>query len=574
MDPAASDTWSRLIDNLWQTNPMSRLLPISPGEITRSYQQIWLDALKNPDRALAAYAEFATRSSQIWTNAALQMWGVAPAQEQPVAAPEPGDKRFAAPDWQRNAAFDALKQSYLLAATSLLKSAADVEGLDRAEQRKLQFYLRQFVDAISPTNSLFTNPQVIHETIESGGQNLVNGTRHLLRDLAAGEISMTDKDAFTPGRNLALTPGQVVHRNKLIELIQYTATTDQVQSVPVLFIPPWINKFYILDMQPHNSLIKFLVDQGFSVFVISWKNPDASMEDTTFDDYLELGPLSALDVVKEITRSPTVHPVGYCIGGTLLSMTLPYLAAQRDTSVKAATFLVALQDFTEVGDTAVFIDEPQVAYMEQQMLERGYLESRSMATMFNMLRANDLIWSNVVNNYLLGKDPPAFDLLYWNADGTRMARAAHSFYIRHTYLENNLIKPNHVALKGVPIDLGKIRQDIYAVGTEQDHIVPWRSAWRITQLASGKSRFVVGGSGHIAGVINPPTRGRGYWSNPEPAANPDAWMAGAARHEGSWWSDWLEWLRPRSGKQVAPPPLGSAAHPPLTPAPGTYVLER
>ncbi|MDQ6672990.1 MAG: class I poly(R)-hydroxyalkanoic acid synthase [Chloroflexota bacterium] len=570
---APTDAWTRMIDNLWQANPMSRLLPLSPGEVSKALQQIWLDALKNPNRGMVAYADFVAQSTQLWTTTSLQMWGVAMPQAKPVATPEPGDKRFSAPDWQRNAAFDAIKQSYLLGATSLLKSAAEVEGLDRSQQRKIQFYLRQFVDAISPTNSLFTNPQVIHETIESGGKNLVNGTQHLLRDLAAGEIKMTDKEAFTPGRNLAMTDGQVVHRNKLIELIQYTPTTDKVHSVPLLFIPPWINKFYILDMQPQNSLIKFLVDQGFTVFVISWKNPDASMEDTTFDDYLELGPLAAMEVVKEITGSATVNPVGYCIGGTLLSMTLPYLAAKRDSSVKAATFLVALQDFAEVGDTAVFIDEPQVAYMEQQMLQRGYLESRSMATMFNMLRANDLIWSNVVNNYLLGKEPPAFDLLYWNADGTRMARAAHSFYIRHTYLENNLIKPNHVSLKGVPIDLGQIRQDIYAVGTEQDHIVPWRSAWRITQLATRKSRFVVGGSGHIAGVINPPTRGRGYWTNPKAAANADAWMEGATRHDGSWWSDWLEWLRPRSGKQGPPPSVGSKAHPPLVAAPGTYVLE-
>ncbi len=571
---AHTDAWTRMIDYLWQANPMSRLLPLSPGEVSHALQQIWLDALKNPNRGMATYADFVAQSTQLWTTATLQMWGLATPQAKPVATPEPGDKRFSSPDWQRNAAFDAVKQSYLLGATTLLKSAAEVEGLDRSEQRKLQFYVRQFVDAISPTNSLFTNPQVIHETIESGGKNLVSGTQHLLRDLAAGEISMTDKAAFSPGRNLATTPGQVVHRNKLVELIQYTPTTNKVQSVPLLFIPPWINKYYILDMQPQNSLIKFLVDQGFTVFVISWRNPDASMEDTTFDDYLELGPITAIDVIKEITGSPTVTPVGYCIGGTLLSMTLPYLAAKGDTSVNAATFLVALQDFAEVGDTAVFIDEPQVAYMEQQMLQRGYLESRSMATMFNMLRANDLIWSNVVNNYLLGKEPPAFDLLYWNADGTRMARAAHSFYIRHTYLENNLIKSNRVALKGVPIDLGQIRQDIYAVGTEQDHIVPWRSAWRITQLANAKSRFVVGGSGHIAGVINPPTRGRGYWSNPQPGASADAWLAGATRHDGSWWTDWVEWLRPRSGKQVVPPSVGSPAHPPLVTAPGTYVLER
>ena len=570
-----SDRWSKLIDDLWQANPMSRLLPFSPGEVSRAVAQVWLDALKNPERGVAAYADFVAQSTQIWTNAALQMWGVAAKDPPPpTISPEPGDRRFNAPDWQRNAAFDALKQSYLLGATSLLKAAAEVEGLDRAQQRKIQFYLRQFVDAISPTNSLFTNPQVIHETIESGGRNLVTGTEHLLRDLAAGEIKMTDKEAFAPGRNLAMTPGQVIHRNKLIELIQYSPTTATVHSVPLLFIPPWINKYYILDMQPQNSLIKFLVEQGYSVFVISWKNPDASMEDTTFDDYLELGPLAALDVVKKITGSATVNPVGYCIGGTLLSMTLPYLAAIGDTSVNVATFMVALQDFSEVGDTAVFIDEPQVAYIEQQMLERGYLDSRSMATMFNMLRANDLIWSNVVNNYLLGKDPPAFDLLYWNADGTRMARAAHTFYLRNTYLENNLIEPGRVSLKGVPIDLREIRQDIYAVGAEQDHIVPWRSAWRITQLARGNSRFVVGGSGHIAGVINPPTRGRGYWLNPQSAASADAWMAGATRHEGSWWSDWLAWLGPRSGEGVAPPSLGSAAHPPLAPAPGTYVLER
>jgi polyhydroxyalkanoate synthase len=578
MDTTQADAWSRMIDDLWHANPMSRLVPLSPGEVSAVFQSMWQQSLRDPAKGWAAYVDFVSQSTQIWTNAAMQFWGVRPPAGQdpaPVVSPEPGDKRFTAPDWQSNAAFNAIKQSYLLSATTLLKSASAVEGLDPAQQRKLTFYLRQFIDAISPTNSLFTNPQVIHETIQSGGRNLIKGTENLLRDVAAGEIKMTDTAAFAPGRNLALTPGEVVYRNKLIELIQYSPTTETVHAVPLVFLPPWINKFYILDMQPKNSLIKFLVDEGYSVFVISWKNPDAAMEDMTFDDYLELGPLAAFDVIKEITNSAQINPIGYCIGGTLLSMTLPYLAAIGDRTVKSATFLVALQDFSEVGDTAVFIDEPQVAHVEKQMLERGYLESRHMATMFNMLRANDLIWSNVVNNYLLGKEPPAFDLLYWNADGTRMARAAHSFYLRQTYLENNLIKPNHVSLKGVPIDLSQIRQDIYAVGAEQDHIVPWRSAWRITQLASGKSRFVVGGSGHIAGVINPPTKGRGYWTNPHSAAaSADAWMKGATRNEGSWWSDWLEWLRPRSGKRVAPPSMGSAAHPPLVAAPGTYVLER
>ncbi len=395
-----------------------------------------------------------------------------------------------------------------------------------------------------------------------------------MRDVAAGQVKMTDTDAFAPGRNLAIQPGQVVYRNKLIELIQYAPTTETVFSTPLLFIPPWINKYYILDMQPGNSLARFLVEHGFSVFIVSWKNSDASMEGTTFEDYLQLGPVAALDVVKEITGSPTVNAVGYCIGGTLLSMALPYLAATGDTSVNAATFLVLLQEFSEVGDTAVFVDEPQVAYMEQKMLERGYLDSRDMAAMFNMLRANDLIWSNVVNNYLLGKEPAAFDLLYWNADGTRMARAAHSFYMRNTYLENNLVKPNRVVLNGVPIDLGTIRQDVYAVAAEQDHIVPWRAAWQISRLAGGAVRFVLSGSGHIVGVISPPSKGRGYRTGDASAETPDRWLAGAERHDGSWWSDWVQWLEPRSGERVAPPCLGSAAHPPLVAAPGTYVLEK
>jgi polyhydroxyalkanoate synthase subunit PhaC len=567
------DPWITLIDQLWQANPYSKLLPIDPAEVTHAFEQIWLDAMRNPTRAWANYADFVQSYTQMMTGAALKFWGQGKDVE-PTVSPEKGDKRFSAPDWQQNPVFDALKQSYLLAATTLLKSASEVEGLDERQQRKLTFYLRQFLDAISPSNLAFTNPQVIHETIQNGGQNLVRGTEHLLRDLQRGEIKMTDTDAFKPGRNLALTPGQVIYRNKLIELIQYTPTTEKVYAFPLLFIPPWINKYYILDMQPQNSLIKYLVDSGFTVFVISWKNPDASMEETSFEDYLTLGPLNALNVIKEITGSPKVNAIGYCIGGTLLSMALPYLAAKKAETVNSATFFVSLQDFTEVGDTSVFIDEPQVSYVEGQMMERGYLDSRSMATMFNMLRANDLIWSNVVNNYLLGKEPPAFDLLYWNADGTRMARVAHSFYLRNTYLENNLIKPNKIVLKGVPIDLGKIRQDIYAVGTQQDHIVPWKSAWRISQLSGGQVRFVLGGSGHIAGIINPPSKGRGYWTNDKPVKNADQWFESAQSHKGSWWGDWVEWLKPRSGDQVAPPPMGSSAHPPITPAPGTYVLEK
>jgi polyhydroxyalkanoate synthase len=369
----------------------------------------------------------------------------------------------------------------------------------------------------------------------------------------------------------------VVYRNKLIELIQYAPTTEKVHAIPLLVMPPWINKFYILDMQPKNSLVRFLVGKGFSVFMVSWKNPDAAMEDTTIEDYMDLGPLAASDAIREITGSHVVNVMGYCIAGTLLAMTLAWLAKKRDTRFNSATFMVSMQDFAKVGDTAVFSDEPAVDLIEQQMLERGYLDSREMSNMFNLLRSNDLIWSNVVNNYLLGQKPPAFDLLYWNSDGTRMARAAHSWYLRNTYLENNLIHPGKVSLKGEHLDLGDVRLDAYAVGAEKDHIVPWESAWRITRLFGGPVRFVLASSGHIAGIINPPGGKGSFWVNATttPAATTaEQWKETAARHDGSWWTDWAAWLDARSGDRIAPPTMGSAAHPPLDDAPGRYVLEK
>jgi polyhydroxyalkanoate synthase subunit PhaC len=565
--------WMTLLRQLWDANPYSRVLPLDPAGISNAFQLMWFDTFGNVVRAWSNYNDFVQKYMQSMTASTLRLWGM-DWNIPPVVEPEKGDKRFSAPDWQLNPVFDFIKQSYLLVASTLLKTASEIEGLEVHQHRKLIFYLRQFLDAISPTNQLFTNPQVIHETIRSGGQNLVRGMEHLVRDIQAGGVKMTDTDAFAPGRNLAITPGQVIYRNKLIELIQYAPVTKKVHAIPLLFIPPWINKYYILDLQPQNSFVRFMVKQGYTVFVVSWKNPDASMEETSFEDYLNLGLLAAVEVIKEVIDTPHVHVVGYCIGGTLLAMALSYLAAKGDETVQAATFLVSLLDFSEVGDTSVFMDEPQIEYIEGQMMQRGYLDSRSMAAMFNLLRANDLIWSNVVNNYLLGKEPPAFDLLYWNNDGTRMARAAHSFYLRNTYLENNLVKPNKLVLKGVPIDLRQIRQDIYAVGTEQDHIVPWQSAWRISQLVSGPVRFVLAGSGHIAGVISPPEKGRGYWTNDKIAETADQWLEGAIQHPGSWWTDWVEWLSTRSGEQVPAPSVGSDAHPPIVPAPGSYVFEK
>jgi polyhydroxyalkanoate synthase len=327
-------------------------------------------------------------------------------------------------------------------------------------------------------------------------------------------------------------------------------------------------------MQPKNSLVKYLVAQGFTVFMVSWKNPDAAMEATTFEDYMHLGPLAASNVVREITGTDRVNVMGYCIGGTLLATTLAWLAAKQDRRFNAATFMVSLQDFSRVGDVGVFSDEPAVDLIEQQMLQRGYLDSREMSNMFNLLRSNDLIWSNVVNNYLLGQQPPAFDLLYWNSDGTRMARAAHAWYLRNTYVENNLIKPGKVRLDGELLDLGRITLDTYAVGAEKDHIVPWEGAWRATQVLGGAVRFVLASSGHIAGIINPPG-GKGiYWVNEARADTPEAWRAGAKRHDGSWWQDWSAWLAARGGERIAPPSMGSETHPPMDNAPGQYVLEK
>ena len=568
------DPWTTLIDQLWQANPLSNVVPIDPAEILSIYQNIWLDTLTNPMRLWKLYSEFAQKYTQLMMEETLQLWGLGQSAK-PVIEPERDDKRFSAPDWQQNPIFGALKQSYLLTATTLLKTVSGIERLDEKQRYKLTFYMRQFLDAISPTNFAFTNPQVIHETIATGGQNLVKGIQHLLRDVSAGQLKITDTDAFAVGKNLAITPGQVVYRNELIELIQYAPMTKQVHTIPLLIVPPWINKYYILDLQQQNSFVRFLVEHGFTVFVISWKNPDASMEQINFDDYVSLGPLAALDIIKEITGSPKVNTMGYCIAGTLLATVPPYLASKGDETINSVAFVVTLPDLeAEVNDLSVMLGEPELRAVDRVMKVRGYLDSQSMATMFNFMRANDLVWSNVVNNYLLGKEPPAFDLLFWNNDGTRMTREAHMFFLREICLNNGLTKPGQLVVKGVPIDLRNLRQDVYAVGTQQDHIVPWKAAWRITQLVGGPAHFVLGKSGHIAGIANPPKTSKGYWTYDKPMESANKWLEGAEFHEGGWWTDFVAWLTPRSGELVAPPSMGSKAHPPIVPAPGTYVLEK
>ena len=564
------------VDKIWNANPLRDVVPIDWAGVAHALRVVWLRSLADPARFGAMAAEFQARAlqaaSDAWYDGVRRWWGIGPEKSE---ARRGGDKRFAAPEWEDNPAFRMLKDVYLVASDSLLEGAKD-QGRDSAEQQRLNFHLRQFVDAMSPALMLFSNPAALRRAMETGGASLADGMRNLMQDMHEGRLSMVDATAFAPGRNLALTPGKVVHRNKLIELIQYSPGTAEVHQTPLLIMPPWINKYYILDMQPKNSLVAYLVAQGFTVFVISWKNPDASMEGTTFEDYMHLGPLAASEVIQEITGSGVVNVMGYCIGGTLLAMSLAWLAAKHDERFGAATFIVSMQDFAKVGDTAVFSDEPAVNLIEQQMLERGYLDSREMSNMFNLLRSNDLIWSNVVNNYLLGQKPPAFDLLYWNSDGTRMARAAHGWYLHNTYLENNLVKPGHVQLDGEPLDLGRIKLDVYAVGAEKDHIVPWDSAWQATRLFGGSVRYVLASSGHIAGIINPPGGKGSYWTGDEGvhADTAGQWRGSAVRHDGSWWQDWAQWLAARSGALGEPPEMGSAAHPPLEDAPGRYVLEK
>ena len=567
------------VEKLWDANPVQNVLPLNWVEITRSLQTLWMREMSDPARALQRATDFNAKlfsaTMDTWREAANRFWGLETPQDEEEGRP---DKRFSAPDWEQNPFYETLKESYLLASEYLLKEAEETDGEDTAEQRRLKFHLKQFVDAMAPVNYLLTNPAALKRAFETGGASLAEGTRNLLADLQEGRMSMTDANAFKPGENLAITPGKIVYRNELIELIQYEPTTEKVYETPVMFIPPWINRYYILDLQPKNSFVKYLVDQGFTVFMISWKNPDASMEDIHFEDYMTKGPLAAAEAVRDITGSEKVNPVGYCVGGTLLAVALAWLAAGDDENpFGSPTFMVALHDFSEVGETEVFIDEPQIEFMEQQMLERGYLDNRKMANMFNLLRSNDLIWSNVVNNYLLGQKPPASDLLYWNSDGTRMARDAHSFYLRNTYLENNLVRPGKVGIKGRKIDLGKIDGDIYAVGAERDHIVPWASAWKISKIANGTTRFALANSGHIAGMINPPSKGKGrYWATENGGAfdTAEAWREKAKEHEGSWWEDWTKWLEDRSSKKVNPPRMGSDNYPALVDAPGTYVLEK
>jgi poly[(R)-3-hydroxyalkanoate] polymerase subunit PhaC len=490
-------------------------------------------------------------------------------------ADAPKDKRFKHPEWSENAVFNFVKDSYLVVAESILSAIRDVKGMDEASARKVDFYTRQFVDALSPSNFVATNPEVLTATLASGGQNLLRGLENLLADLERGNgrlaITMTDMKAFRLGENIATTPGKIVYQNELMQLIQYTPSTREVRRRPLLIVPPWINKFYVLDLQPKNSFIKWAVDQGHTVFAISWVNPDEKLAAKGLENYMLEGPLAALDAIESATGERSVNAIGYCLGGTLLASTAAYSAAKGDDRITSATYFATLVDFTEVGDMAVFIDEEQLASLERRMRERGYLEAQDMATAFNMLRANDLIWSFVVSNYLLGKEHIPVDLLFWNSDSTRMPAAMHSFYLRKMYQQNLLAKPGGITLADTPIDLSKVRTPTFILATREDHIAPWKSTYAATRLYSGPIKFVLCDAGHMAGVISPPGTKYGHWANDELPSSPDEWFGGATPNQGSWWPVWDEWITQLDSGRVPAREPGGGKLTIIEDAPGSYV---
>jgi polyhydroxyalkanoate synthase len=548
-----------------------------PLNIGSAFIEMTTRLMTNPARLVQAQIGFWQDYLTLWQNTARRMMG------EPVGSviEEPkGDRRFKDEAWRENEVFDFIRQSYLLSARFFTNVVQSTEGLDQKTAQKVDFYTRQFVDAMSPSNFLLTNPEVLRRTAETGGENLLKGLSNLLADLERGKgqlrIRMTDDSKFKVGENIAVTPGVVVYRNDLMELIQYAPTTETVLKRPLLILPPWINKFYILDLRPKNSFIKWCVDQGHTVFVCSWVNPDERLAEKGFGDYMKEGVYAALDAIEQATGEKSVNAIGYCLGGTLLACTLAHMAARKDTRIKSATYFVTMTDFSEAGELGVFIDEEQLQGLEEKMQKRGYLEGREMATTFNMLRANDLIWSFVVNNYLLGQEPFPFDLLYWNDDSTRMPARMHSFYLRRMYQQNDLVKPathpDAIELEGVKLDLRKIKLPTYMISTREDHIAPWKSTYRATQVYAGKVRFVLAASGHIAGVVNPPDSGKySHWVNEELPPDPEEWFKGATELAGSWWPDWQRWVSSLDKAQVPARVPGTGGLPALGDAPGEYV---
>ncbi|MDE0539883.1 MAG: class I poly(R)-hydroxyalkanoic acid synthase [Rhodospirillales bacterium] len=535
------------------------------------------NAKLDPAKVMDAQMELWRGYQSLWLNTTQRLFNQE-ADAQPVVGPEPGDNRFKDPAWEEHPIFDYFKQSYLLNANWLKRLVGEVDGLEPEDMAKMEFYSRQIVDALSPSNFALTNPVVVRETAESNGENLVNGFKNLMEDFSNSDgtlsIKQADMDAFEVGKNVAVSEGGVVFQNEFFQLVQYNPTTEKVYAKPLLIVPPWINKFYILDLRPDNSFIRWATDRGYSVFVMSWVNPDETMAGKSFDDYIRDGIFSALDAVEQATGERRVTAIGYCIGGTLLAATLAYMAAHGDDRITAATFFAAQVDFEEAGELKLFTDKTQVDALEKQVAEKGYLDGASMASTFNMLRANDLIWYFVVNNYLLGKAPPAFDLLFWNADSTRFPAALLMDYLRDMYQDNKLSAKNRFEVLGEPVDLSAIKIPIYLQASKEDHIAPAASVFKATGIYGGPVRFVLAGSGHIAGVINSPEKQKyQHWTNTKRKSYGtfDEWYGEAAETPGSWWPDWDKWLSRKSGNKVAARKPGAGKLKVIEPAPGSYV---
>jgi polyhydroxyalkanoate synthase len=497
------------------------------------------------------------------------------APERPSADPGASDRRFRAPEWREDSYFGYLAQSYLLAA-QWLRELVDAARVDPATRRKLDFFTRQFIDAMSPANFPWSNPEAIKLAAETDGDSVARGLRNLASDLHKGMISMTDDAAFEVGANLAVTPGAVVFENDFMQLIQYRPATQLVFERPLVMVPPFINKYYILDLQPENSFVRYAVERGHTVFMVSWRNMPPEMGHATWDDYLEEGAVRALSVAAQACGAKQVNALGFCVGGTLLGSAVAVLRARGDERIASLTLLATMLDFRDTGELAVFVDEPYVRAREQEFARGGIFPGRQLALTFASLRANDLIWHYVVNNYLKGRTPEPFDLLYWNGDSTNLPGAMYAYYVRNMYLENNLAIPGKLSMGGVPVDLRRIDRPSYVLATREDHIVPWRTAYASTRLLGGRIEFVLSASGHVAGVINPAARNRrNYWLNPEHPEDPEQWLAGAESRPGSWWPHWAEWLAPFGGAQIdARERLGGGEYREIEPAPGRYVREK
>jgi len=531
--------------------------------------------LPMPDKEILSnlQKEFAASHMALWTS----MLNCKPGESsEPIIAPEAGDKRFSSPEWSSSPMFDYLRQAYLINSNFLRQATDSVPLDDERAKARLQFLTRQYVDAMAPSNFAATNPEFIRTALETEGQSITRGIQNLLADLEKGRVSMTDESVFEVGRELAITPGAVIFENDLFQLIQYAPLTEKVAQTPFLIVPPCINKYYILDLQAENSFVRYIVEQGHTVFLMSWKNAGPEDAEKTWDDYVERGPLAALEVVRKITKVQKPNVLGFCVGGTILATALAVARARGEDPVASVTFLTTLLDFSDTGEIGCLIDEASVRMREETIGKGGLLRGQELANVFSFLRANDLVWQYVVGNYLKGGTPKAFDLLHWNSDSTNLPGPFLAWYLRNMYLENNLREPGRLTVAGQKVDLGKIDVPVYFFAAREDHIVPWTTSYHGRALMGGDTTFVLGASGHIAGTVNPATKNRrSYWTNPDRISSPDEWLAGAQEHPGSWWVHWIEWLNGFGGRQVAARGrLGSAQYEPIEPAPGRYVKVR